>query len=69
MPTTGTHMPTGQKKKKKKQKKTRRTVAHKMFSMTRVKWAVARENLSSGFPRKQYSNQPAQLQRLARKDH
>ena len=30
-------------------------------------WASSRENLSSGFPTKRVSNQPAQLQRLARK--
>ena len=30
-------------------------------------WASSRENLSSGFPTKQVSNQSPQLQRLARK--
>ena len=30
-------------------------------------WATSRENLSSGFPKNEDSNQPAQLQRLARK--
>ena len=30
-------------------------------------WALLRENLSLGFPTKSDSNQPAQLQRLARK--
>ena len=32
----------------------------------KIIWALSRENLSLGFPIKQYSNQPAQLQRLAR---
>ena len=31
------------------------------------KWASSRQNLSSGFPTKRVSNQPLQLQRLARK--
>ena len=30
-------------------------------------WAATRENLSSGFPTKRDSNQPPQLERLARK--
>ena len=30
-------------------------------------WALSRENLSSGFPKKRVSNQSHQLQRLARK--
>ena len=33
----------------------------------RPKWAVTGEKQSSGFPTKRDSNQPAQLQRLARK--
>ena len=32
-----------------------------------INWALSRENLSSEFPTKPDSNQPAQLQRLARK--
>ena len=31
------------------------------------KWATSQQNLSSGFPSKQDSNQSPQLQRLARK--
>ena len=32
-----------------------------------IKWASSWQNLSSGFPTKWNSNQPTQLQRLARK--
>ena len=37
------------------------------FTFQPIKWAPTRENLSSGFPTKWDSNQPAQLKRLARK--
>ena len=36
------------------------------FVMHWIKWAATRENLSSGFVKKCDSNQPAQLQGLAR---
>ena len=39
----------------------------KQFSSLIHYWASSRENMSSGFPRKRDSNQPAQLQRMARK--
>ena len=35
--------------------------------ISKVKWAVTQQNLSSGFPTKQYSNQLLQLQRRARR--
>ena len=31
-----------------------------------IMWVVTQDNLSLGFPTRSYSNQPAQLQRLAR---
>ena len=37
------------------------------ISLVFLYWASPRQNLSSGFPTKWDSNQPAQLQRLARK--
>ena len=38
-----------------------------LLQLSAIIWALSGENLSSGFPTKWYSNQPAQLQRLARK--
>ena len=42
-------------------------LARAFFSCIHNIWASPRENLSLGFPTKRDSNQPAQLQRLAKK--
>ena len=41
--------------------------AHDIMVRMHVKWALSRQNLSTGSPRKRDSNQSPQLQRLARK--
>ena len=41
--------------------------ALKNFKMAKIRWGKAQENLSSGFPTRSYLNQPAQLDRQARK--